>query len=256
VLQFAHRVRQRLMKPGWTLGSVRLWALLIATVALCTLPAQAQTPQFNSFHTWADIATIKNYSDRFRYDGDYGIRGFITDRDWTQVYLRPSVRYRAKPWLTLHGGAALFYSFFEGEDLPELRPFIGTRFMTHLPAGWALTNYLRLEYRAFYLKSESDWAASFRGRWQLQVVSPRFEIASVKGFYGLASVEPFFDFKSDIEGTFGDRFRINFGMGRKISGNLRGELNYLFHQIRVPEEGGTLDLDDHVLRLRFFYTIR
>jgi len=264
-----------MLKLSSILGAVRLWALRIAAVALCAtqgfarlclllvamsllLPvsAQAQQPQFNSFHTWADIATIKNYSDRFRYDGDYGIRGLLSDSDWTLVYLRPSVRYRAKPWLTLHGGAALFYNFFDGEDLPELRPWVGTRFMTQLPAGWTLTNYLRLEYRAFYLKSESDWSGTFRGRWQIQVISPRFEIGSVKGFYGLASVEPFFDLASDIEGTFGDRYRINFGMGRKVSGDLRAELNYLFHQVRVPEEDGTLTLDDHVLRLRFFYTIR
>jgi hypothetical protein len=238
------------------LGSVHLCLLLIAFSLLLPVSAQAQQPQFNEFHTWADIATIKNYSDRFRYDGDYGVRGLLTDSDWTQVYLRPSVRYRAKPWMTLHGGAALFYSFLEGEDLPELRPWIGTRFMTRLPAGWTLTNYLRLEYRAFYLKSESDWDTYFRGRWQFQVISPRFEIGAVRGFYGLASVEPFFNSDSDLAGSFGDRYRINFGMGRKFSGHLRAELNYLFHKIRVPDEGNTLDLNDHVLRLRFFYTVR
>jgi hypothetical protein len=235
---------------------IRLTVLLIVSAIVYAAPVQAQTPDFNEFHTWADLATIKNFSDRFRYDGDYGVRGFITDRDWTLVYLRPSVRYRAKPWLTLHGGAALFYNFFEGEDLPELRPFVGTRFLTKLPAGWTLTNYLRLEYRAFYFKSENDWATNFRGRWQIQTISPRFKIGSAKGFYGLASVEPFFDFGSENQGTFGDRYRINFGMGKKISGHLRAELNYLFHQIRVQEQGGSLDIDDHVVRLRLFYSIR
>jgi hypothetical protein len=219
------------------------------------IPGQAQAPQFEKFHTWADIATIKNYSDRFRYDGDYGVRGLLTDSDWTLVYLRPSFRYRTKPWLTLHGGAALFYSFFDGDDLPELRPWIGARFSTRLPAGWVLTNYARLEYRAFYLKSSSDWATSLRGRWQIQAISPRFDIGSVKGFYTLASVEPFFSSDSGQEGAFGERYRVNFGMGRKFSGSLRGELNYLFHRVRVPEQDGELDFDDHVLRFRVFYTM-
>jgi hypothetical protein len=86
--------------------------LLTVSVFLYVAPARAQDIEFNSFHTWADIATIKNYSDRFRYDGDYGIRGLLTDRDWTLVYLRPSVRYRAKPWLTLHGCVVLLFCIF------------------------------------------------------------------------------------------------------------------------------------------------
>jgi len=240
----------------WTLGCACLCLFSTLSALLYALPARAQTPRFEEFHTWTDLATIKNYSDRFRYDGDYGIRGLLTDRDWTIVYLRPSVRYRSNPWLTLHGGAALFYNFLDNEDLPELRPWIGARFMTRLPADWTLTNYLRLEYRAFYLKNESNWATYFRARWQIQVISPRFEIGSAKRFYVLGSVEPFFDSNSNIDGTFGDRFRINAGIGKRVNDRLRMELNYLFHQIRVPEGGGALDFDDNVLRLRFFYTIR
>jgi hypothetical protein len=110
-----------------------------------------------------------------------------------------------------------------------------------------------LEYRAFYLKSRSEWDASFRGRWQFQVTSPRFRIGSAREFYGLASIEPFFEIGSSIEGTFGDRFRINAGLGRQFAEGLRVELNYLFHKIRLPDDGGDLDLDDHVVRLRFFY---
>lgn len=221
---------------------------------LCTAPAQAQLPEFEEFHTWTDIATVKNFSERFRYDGDYGVRGLLTDSNWTLVYLRPSVRYQAKPWMTLHGGAALFYNFFDGEDLPELRPFVGVRFPYKTPGGWVISNYFRLEYRAFYIKSDSDWDGGFRGRWQLQATSPRFEIGSVQNFYSHASVEPFFDFSSDRDDTFGDRYRINLGMGRQFKDRLRAEMNYMFHKIRLPDESGTLELDDHVLRIRFFYS--
>lgn len=217
-------------------------------------PALAQNREFEEFHTWTDVATIKNFSEQFRYDGDYGVRGLLTDGDWTLVYLRPSVRYRVKPWMTLHGGAALFYNFFDGDDLPELRPHIGVRLPYRTQSGWTISNYFRLEYRAFYLKRESSWEGNFRGRWQVQATTPRFKIGSAREFYGLASVEPFFDFGSGSSDTFGDRFRINFGMGKLFGKRLRAELNYLFHQIRLPEQGGSLDVDDHVVRLRFFYT--
>jgi hypothetical protein len=72
----------------------------------------------------------------------------------------------------------------------------------------------------------------------------------------LASIEPFFEIGSSVTGTFGDRFRINAGLGRQFSEGLRIELNYLFHKIRLLEEGGDLDFDDHVLRLRFFYRFK
>ena len=54
--------------------------------------------------------------------------------------------------------------------------------------------------------------------------------------------------------TFGDRFRFNLGIGKHVSERLRIELNYLYHKVRVPERGGALDVDDHVLRVRFFYS--
>ena len=230
--------------------------LLGVLMSFAPAPAISQTPRFEEFHTWTDVATIYEFNDRFRYDGDYGVRGLFTDSDWTQLYLRPSVRYQARPWLLLHGGAGLFYSFFSGEDLPEIRPWVGVRFLGPRPGGWAISNYFRLEYRAFYLKSSNEWDASFRGRWQLQATSPRFRIGSAREFYGLASIEVFQEIGSSIEGTFGDRFRINAGLGRQFTEALRIELDYLFHVIRLPDEGGDLDLNDHVLRLRFFYRFK
>jgi hypothetical protein len=232
-----------------------LGPLVLAVLGLVlSTPTASQTPQFEEFHTWTDIATIYNFSERFRYDGDYGLRGLLTDSNWTLLYLRPSVRYQVRPWLRLHGGAALFYNFFSGEDLPELRPWVGVRFLGPRPGGWVISNYFRLEYRAFYLKSKSEWEAGLRGRWQVQATSPRFAIGSAEEFYGLASIEPFFEIGSSIPGAFGDRFRINAGLGRQFNEGLRVELNYLFHKIRLPDESGELEMDDHVLRLRFFYS--
>jgi len=228
--------------------------LLGAAATFASPPAAAQTPEFEEFHTWTDLATIGNFSGRFRYDVDYGFRGALTDSDWTLLYLRPSVRYRPRDWVAFHGGAALFYNFFPGDDLPELRPWVGVRFKGPRPGGWLFTNYFRLELRAFYLKSRSEWETGLRGRWQVQVTSPRFRIGSAEEFYGLFSVEPFFEIGSSVSGSFGDRYRINLGLGKQVKDGLRIDLNYLFHKIRIPDTGGNLDLDDHVLRLRFFYT--
>ncbi len=231
------------------------WAVRIGLTLLAVLPtpSAAQTQPFDEFHTWTDLATIYNVSDRFRYDGDYGVRGGLTDRDWTLVYVRPSVRYQAARWVSLHGGVGLFYNFLPGEDLPELRPWVGVRLLGPRPGGFAVSNYVRLETRAFYLKSASQWDVGLRARWQFQVTSPRFSIGSSRDFDVLVSVEPFFDLQSTANDLFGDRFRFNLGVRKQVTTALRINLSYLFHKVRVKDAGGELDFDDHVVRLRFTY---
>lgn len=243
------------MGTSWStiLGTAAKLIVGIA-VALTATPSAAQENQFDEFHTWLDIQTISNFSGRFRYDGDYGIRGLLTGDDWALLYIRPSVRYQAQAWMSLHGGAALFYNFVPGADVPELRPWVGIRLVGPRPGGWVISNYFRLEYRAFYLSEESEWESSLRGRWQLQAASPRFSIGSAQEFFTLASIEPFFETGSIAADAFGDRFRFNLGIGKHVSERLRIEVNYLYHKVRVPERGGALDVDDHVVRVRFFYS--
>jgi hypothetical protein len=86
------------------------------------------------------------------------------------------------------------------------------------------------------------------------VTSPRFNIGSAREFYALISIEPFFNIGSSIAGSFGNRFRYNMGIGMQVTHQLRIDLNYLFHQIRVVDQDGELVNDDHVVRLRFFYS--
>jgi len=219
------------------------------------IPAASQEPKFSEFHTWWDIATIYNFDDRFRYDGDYGTRGLLTDDYWTLVYLRPSVRYRDRSWLSLHGGAALFYNFLEGEaDLPELRPWLGARFVWPRLNGFVFSHYFRLELRAFYISEDSRWNVSLRPRYQLAMTSPDFAIGTADAFYILVSAELFEDLSSSDNTTIGDRFRFNLGMGKKVTSTLRMELNYVFHTVRLSDARGDFDFDDHVVRLRLFYS--
>ena len=218
-------------------------------------PAASQQFEFTEFHTWTDVATIYKFSDAFRYDGDYGLRGLLSDDDWTLLYPRPSVRYGTRSWVKLHGGMALFYNFLKTvEDLPELRPWAGVRFVGPKPGGWVITNYLRLEYRAFHIKGDDRWDTVWRGRWQLQVATPRFAIGSVERLNMLASIEPFYDFGESIGGSLVDRIRFNIGIGKKVTPALRIDLNYVFHKLRVSDEDQDFDLDDHIVRLRFFYS--
>jgi hypothetical protein len=228
--------------------------LITITIVMSSIhnPASAQIAEFEEFHTWTDVATIYFFDPNFRYDGDYGLRGVLTDPDWTLLYIRPSVRYSEWNWMQLHGGVGLFYNFIkDGYDLPEIRPWVGIRFIWPRIGGFSFSHYFRLEYRAFYFKSEQKWETSFRGRYQLQISNNNFSIGELKGFVALASIELFEDMNTFIDGTFGDRYRFNIGFGKRIFDDLRIDINYVFHKLNLG--GGLLQADDHIIRTRFFY---
>ena len=116
--------------------------------------------------------------------------------------------------------------------------------------------WLPLNYglRPHQYDTQDEWDTVLRGRWQLQVLTPDFSIGSAERFYALASIEPFTDFGNPTAGRFAERIRTNIGLGKRVTPALRIDLNYLFHRVQVNDDIQDFDLDDHVLRLRFFYT--
>ena len=240
-----------LFRVVWPRGTVPLFMMIWTIILSSPRISEAQLGDFKKFHTWTDLTTIYFFNPNFRYDGDYGLRGVLTDSDWTLLYLRPSVRYSEWNWMQLHGGAALFYNFLRDiPDLPELRPWVGLRFIWPRFEGFTFSHYFRVEYRAFYYKEDKIWDAYFRSRYQFQVSNNNFSIGDLKGFVALVSVELFEDMSSLDDGTFGDRYRFNFGFGKRIIPKLRIDINYVFHKLNI---GGLLESDDHIIRTRFFY---
>ena len=107
----------------------RFW-INITIIVFISIIALAKSGESSDFYTWSDIATIYKFSDNWRYDGDQGIRGLLSQSDFTLLYFRPSVRYRAKSWFTVHGGIRFFKTFFDdGDDTFEIGPWQGLRFV-------------------------------------------------------------------------------------------------------------------------------
>ena len=106
----------------------QFWKYIPVLIVILFLPALLlQTAHGADFQTWSDITTIYKFAEHWRYDGDQGIRwGELSDSDFTLLYFRPSVRYRAKPWLTIHGGIRFFQTFVDDEeDTFEIGPWQG-----------------------------------------------------------------------------------------------------------------------------------
>ena len=204
------------------------------------------------FDSWTDFATIYKFGDKWRYDGDYGVRSVLTSRGFWQYYLRPSARYRAKRWLMLHGGVAYFRTNFDdGDPTNEIRPWVGLRLVGPRPGRYVFSHYFRGEWRSFY-RGDDERESIGRARYQLQLTSPRFKIGSAENFYWLTFVEFFHNFGSSLEGFEVAQFRFDVGAGKQLSRGLRLELNYLLQKVAVEDLG--LEPNDHILRVRLNYS--
>jgi hypothetical protein len=228
----------------------KFW-IRITLLIIISIPALWRLGNSAEFQTWSDITTIYIFSDRWRYDGDQGTRGLLSQSDFTLLYFRPSVRYRINPWITAHGGIRFFQTIFDDdEDTFEIGPWQGLRIVPPLFGSYAISHYFRLEERMTWeTGEESDFDFTVRARYQLGARSPNYDILLKNGIYLSGSIEAFSDIETPI---FIDRMRYDAGVGTKLTDAWRVELRYLFQHGR-RSSSSSFGNDEHILRLRFFY---
>jgi hypothetical protein len=237
---------------------MRKFWINVTLIIIISIPVLVKSGSSADFQTWSDIATIYKFADRWRYDGDQGIRGLLSDSDFTQLYFRPSVRYRFKPWFTVHGGIRFFKTFFDdGDDTFEIGPWQGLRFVWPKIGSYAISHYLRLEERMIWqTEGQRDNDFKVRGRYQFGVRSPNYDILVKNGIYLTGSVEMFWNLENYISDNFVNRIRYDVGAGTKVSDAWRVELHYVLQDGKEIEDifQDLFSSEEHILRLRLFYT--
>ena len=228
--------------------------LKVAVIILILFTGLVNSGNCDDFQTWSDIATIYRFAEGWRYDGDQGIRGVLSDSDFVLLYFRPSVRYRAAPWFTIHGGIRFFQTWNDDDqDTFEIGPWQGLRFIGPKPGGYAFSHYFRLEERMTWgTEGENDFDFTLRGRYQLGVRSPNFDIVFKNGIYLLGSIEPFWNVETPL---FVNRVRWDAGVGTRVTEDMRVQVHYHLQQGR-NSASSAFKADEHILRLRLFYTIK
>jgi hypothetical protein len=228
---------------------------LLAMIVAVLSPAECRAAEVNDFQTWWDVTTIYRINDRWRYDGDQGARGIVSNEVWSVVYARPSVTYGPRRWFSAHGGVAFFYTDFEtGGYQFEIRPWLGARFLWPRPGGFVFSHYFRLEDRYNYLKATGDWNSSLRGRYQIAVKTPKFGVAGIEDFYTGAGFEFFKDLRSGFFEILANRGRAGLGLGKHFGDAWRVELYYIYQSSGLFVQEG-VRIDEHILRLRLFLSI-
>ena len=106
-------------------------------------------------------------------------------------------------------------------------------------------------------EGDSDFNFNLRGRYQLGLRSPNYDILLKNGIYLMGSWELFWSLEDDFFDSFANRIRWDFGVGTNLSDTWRVQLHYVLQDGRAIEDDilqDPFDSEEHILRLRLFYS--
>ncbi len=214
--------------------------------------AEAQEDD-TDFQSWTDFTTFIFVSNRSAVGGDFGIRGLLSSKGWTQLYIRPTFRFQYNS-LDLAGGVGLFQTYNKDfSNITEIRLF--QQATLHWPTTHLLkfSHRIRFEQRFFNYtdpnEGEPEHDFSSRFRYQMMLRSKDLNIFNQK-IYFKAAVEIFQKNNSGNE-TFVNSSRLIATMGHRLKGKFWYELHFISQRSRKLEEDG-LKTSEYILRLRLF----
>ena len=206
--------------------------------------------------SWMDFRTFYTINDKWTYDGDYGLRGFLSKENWRRLYIHPAFVYDANTFIDLRGGVRFILTREkDATNTFELRPWQGVRFLWPKTKWIVLSQYIRFEERFTFGLDDGSFDFVVRARYRIMAKTPNLRLVSLnQTFYFLTSFEIFGNIGKAIEESFVDRTRLTFGMGYFITQSWRAELHYILQGSNSwTQEGAKLNV--RILRLRIRYYI-
>ena len=225
---------------------------------LFILPLQEQLfGQETDNQLWADYNLKIITGTKFSYGGDMGIRGDLSDYDWSQFVVRPTVNYKFNKTFSGAFAVALFHT--NNKFLPNVTEF---RIHQDFTAEWlqtkrfSLFGRVRIEQR-FFSYQEENLSNEFRvrGRLLLGIQSQDLTwFGAKRPIYFQSIYEGFLTFGSDDTELFINQGRFHLALGHRIAKNWRYEIHYIRQSSRLTEQTG-LQVSQNIFRLRVFHTI-
>ena len=173
----------------------------------------AEDKSIINHQVWIDIYPHYYMSEKLEYYGDAGYRTIAGKRNWSRVYIRPSLKHHINKIAELHGGMGLFYIFYNNSaDQFEITPWQG--FQVNWPKLTRIDfkHLVKLEER-FSFKTE-DWSSNFEFRFRYKLSGKVSFVRNKKlfiPFYG----EFFLPLTGGIEELYSNKGRAGVGLGYK-----------------------------------------
>lgn len=208
------------------------------------------------YQLWLNYALTVQASQKLSYGGDVGLRGFVSNKDWNQILIRPTVTYRFNYTFSAAGAIAWFGTFNdEVENVNEFR--IHQDFNVKWPDfGFIEFFYrLRIEERWFFYESlPNDF--NVRLRYLIGVESADINLFGPKKPIYFQLIYEGFKTVNDESAydVFINQARFHMAVGQRISNRFRYELHYIRQASREFSDDG-LNLSQNIFRIRTFYTI-
>ena len=230
--------------------------LILLLVLISSVNLKGQEKE-TDFQLWLNYALTVPINDKLSYGGDTGFRGFISNRDWNQILIRPAITYRFNSIFSTGGAVAWFNTFNkETDNRNEFR--IHQDFNTKWPDfGFIEFFYrLRIEQRWFFSNAFSN---DFRVRLRYLIGAESADInlfGSQKPIYFQVIYEGFKTVGDEsANDIFINQTRFHFALGHRISKRFRYELHYIRQRSRVSSDQD-LQLAQNIFRIRTFYTLK
>jgi hypothetical protein len=195
-------------------------------------------------------------NQKISYGGDAGLRGFVSNRDWNQILIRPTFNYRFNYTFSLAGAIAWFGTF--NRDLDNINEF---RIHQDLNIKWpdfGVVEFfyrLRIEQRWFFYSSiPNDF--NVRIRYLIGAETKDFNIFGPKRpIYFQVIFEGFktLNDESAVD-VFINQTRFHFALGHRISNRFRYELHYIRQGSREYVDEG-LQISQNIYRIRTFHRL-
>ena len=230
--------------------------LVILLLSLVQSPVTKAQEEYVDFQFWMNYALTIQANQKLSYGGDTGFRGFISNADWNQLLIRPTVTYRFNYTFSAAGAIAWFSTFnVNEENINEFR--IHQDFNAKWPDfGFIEFFYrLRIEQRWFFYETlPNDF--DLRVRYLAGVESADINLFGPKAPIYFQIIYEGFRTVNDESAyeIFIDQSRFHVAMGQRISKRFR----YEFHYIRQKSRDGSdtdLSLSQNIFRIRTFHTI-
>ncbi len=235
-----------------------LLAVLIVVFINLSFIKPASSQPSSKVVAWWDYNYTYSFNTTWGLGGDAGIRGVVTDENWTRIYIRPILIYRNTDDLNFGLSFGAMQNFNEIDpNLFEFRPAQQVNLTWPEFKNWSVHNRFRIEERYFtYATSETQsvpapfWA--FRARYQLKIKTVKFDLAFLKRLHFLMSAEFFFPVEPSEMELYSNRSRLLVGYGQNLSDRLSYEL-HLFLQSSRSEPGSSFHSDQLIIRLRVYF---
>ena len=236
--------------------------LILLTFYLYPDISKAQSEEID-FQTWTDFTFTYVIKNRINIGADLGIRGVVSKNEWNQFYFRPTFQFFFNRTIQAAGGIAIFTTVSDVIDnTTEFRIF------QEVSVEWPTFEYiyffhrLRFEQRFFSYQEDTSFGTELlndfeaRARYQLSAESADIHLGNKnRPIYFLAGWELFYAFNEAAVEQFINNQRILGGIGQRLSPSFRYEVQYIFQKSRRYSDEG-LKTSEHLLRLRFFLTLR